>query len=153
MPFSHWLVDEKRGVSSETPEKQQVSMMIDGINQLPAMILGWDLHTRPWFGRWRPIWGSLKTLPFPMAWNPHFFGHFFWWFTNGSVIFLAKPGLTTSAESAIGNWPCLVNSHRVRHQNTLVHLDQPLDGQWDVHWKIRTKPVKTGGHRFHGEGQ
>ena len=31
MSFSHWLVDENRGVSSETPEKQQVSMMIDGI--------------------------------------------------------------------------------------------------------------------------
>jgi hypothetical protein len=36
MSFSHWLVDENRGVSSETPEKQQVSMMIDGINQSPA---------------------------------------------------------------------------------------------------------------------
>ena len=36
MSFSHWLVDFHRGVSSETPEKQQVSMMIDGINQSPA---------------------------------------------------------------------------------------------------------------------
>ena len=36
VPNSHWLVDEKRGVSEETPEKQQVSMLIDGINQLPA---------------------------------------------------------------------------------------------------------------------
>ena len=24
-PFSHWLVDENRGASSETPEKQQVN--------------------------------------------------------------------------------------------------------------------------------
>jgi len=31
MSFSHWFVDENRGVSSETPEKQQVSMMIGGI--------------------------------------------------------------------------------------------------------------------------
>ena len=31
VPNSHWLVDENRGVSSESPEKQQVSMMIDGI--------------------------------------------------------------------------------------------------------------------------
>ena len=37
VPNSHWLVDENRGVSWRfTPEKQQVSMMIDGINQLPA---------------------------------------------------------------------------------------------------------------------
>ena len=36
VPNSHWLVDFHRGVSSETPEKQQVSMMIDGINQSPA---------------------------------------------------------------------------------------------------------------------
>ena len=40
MSFSHWLVDEHRGVSSEKKnkkhEKQQISMMIDVINQLPA---------------------------------------------------------------------------------------------------------------------
>ena len=37
MSFSHWLVDEHRGVSSEKKhEKQQASMMIDVINQLPA---------------------------------------------------------------------------------------------------------------------
>jgi len=31
VPNSHWLVDEKRGVSKETPLLQQVSMMIDGM--------------------------------------------------------------------------------------------------------------------------
>jgi hypothetical protein len=31
VPKPHWLIDENRGGSSETPEKQQVSMMIDGI--------------------------------------------------------------------------------------------------------------------------
>ena len=31
-----WLIDEKRGGWRFTIEKQQASMMIDGINQLPA---------------------------------------------------------------------------------------------------------------------
>ena len=34
--FSHWLVEQNRGVSSGLPLQQQVSLMIDGINQLPA---------------------------------------------------------------------------------------------------------------------
>ena len=39
MFFSHWLVDEKRGLWVCLPKKQQVSMMIDGINQLPALVI------------------------------------------------------------------------------------------------------------------
>ena len=35
VPNSHWLVDENRGVWTN-PFKQQVSMMINGISQLPA---------------------------------------------------------------------------------------------------------------------
>ena len=39
VPNSQWLVDENGGYFKgfeETPEKQQVSMMIDGINHKPA---------------------------------------------------------------------------------------------------------------------
>ena len=54
--FSHWLVDEKREVWRNPFNNRE--MMIDGINQLPAMILGWDRTTPsvPWSWRW-----SLKT--------------------------------------------------------------------------------------------
>ena len=61
VPNSHWLVDENRGFFNETPEKQQVSMMIDGINQLPAQTYFYQkdsiVNTIPWSSMTWMIWG------------------------------------------------------------------------------------------------
>ena len=49
------------GFFNETPEKQQVSMMIDGINQLPAQTYFYQkdsiVNTIPWSSMTWMIWG------------------------------------------------------------------------------------------------